>query len=393
VSTQPAPRTVLEAELQRRGWTLEECSRQAEAFARAHHINATLSPRHLQRLTAGHGTHGQPLGPIRPGTRRLLETMFTRPADELLNPPPQPTHTMPETNDPAAELRARMNTAQAMTGETAVLFQQKLELTRVLDRRLGSHGLLGELCEQIHQIERLLRYTLRPDIRATLARILVDYSTLAGWQSLDRREMTQAWHHYNRAITAAREAAAPDLEAYAHAAQATVLLDIGEPHRAQQLTHHARTLAATAPPLLQAWLAAAHGETCAHNQNHAAALRAFDEATHHMPTHIEPEQTPYIVFGHEHLTRWHGSALAALGDHQAITVLTNALTQLDPTFTRAETALRVDLATAHATLGNHDEARANSGRAWQLAQTIGSTRQQHRLAALGGSGAELRRAR
>jgi hypothetical protein len=67
---------------------------------------------------------------------------------------------------------------------------------------------------------------------------------------------------------------------------------------------------------------------------------------------------------------------------EAVDVLTGALERLDPTFIRAETALRVDLAIALNTIDEPSEARTQARRARQLAIQIGSTRQQCRMKSL-----------
>ena len=129
-----------------------------------------------------------------------------------------------------------------------------------------------------------------------------------------------------------------------------------------------------APRILRSWLAAAHGER-------TASLHAFDHAAQLLPG--EPaDDRPYVALDAVHLARWRGHALARFGHLDAITILTNALNQLDPTFVRAETALRVDLATAHAANGDHDEARTHIDHALQLATQVGSARQRRRIAAL-----------
>lgn len=71
-----------------------------------------------------------------------------------------------------------------------------------------------------------------------------------------------------------------------------------------------------------------------------------------------------------------------LGDAEAIGVLTGALERLDPTFTRAETALRVDLAAVLTTFDERAEARVHAQRANNLAMEIGSSRLQHRMRSL-----------
>jgi hypothetical protein len=83
-----------------------------------------------------------------------------------------------------------------------------------------------------------------------------------------------------------------------------------------------------------------------------------------------------------HLARWRGHALARFGHPDAITVLTDALGRLDPTFVRAETALRVDLATALAAHGDQDEARTHANHADQLAAQVVSARQRRRIKTL-----------
>ena len=80
--------------------------------------------------------------------------------------------------------------------------------------------------------------------------------------------------------------------------------------------------------------------------------------------------------------RWRGHALARFGDSDDNTVLTSALRQLDPSFVRAETALRVDLATALAAIADRDGARTHTDHALRLAAQVGSVRQSRRVRTL-----------
>ena len=80
-----------------------------------------------------------------------------------------------------------------------------------------------------------------------------------------------------------------------------------------------------------------------------------------------------------HLTRWRGHGLAVLGDAQAIDYLTRALDQLDPSFVRAQCALRADLAQAFHATGERDQARMEALAAKQLAMQIGSARNRRRV--------------
>jgi hypothetical protein len=82
-----AYRTLLEQKIKERRQTFEEFAEFAEVFARTHGESGTISLRHLQRLVAGRGTGGQPLGSVRPATARLLERIFGVGVEELLSPP------------------------------------------------------------------------------------------------------------------------------------------------------------------------------------------------------------------------------------------------------------------------------------------------------------------
>ena len=80
-------RTLLEQMIKERRQTFEEFAEFAEVFARDHGEPGTISVRHLQRLVAGRGVGGQPLGAVRPATARLLERIFGVSVEELLSPP------------------------------------------------------------------------------------------------------------------------------------------------------------------------------------------------------------------------------------------------------------------------------------------------------------------
>lgn len=226
----------------------------------------------------------------------------------------------------------------------------------------------------------MLTYGTTRGHRADLAAVLAEASALAGWQALDRAATAQAWDHHERAKHAAREAESPALLAHAMAQQAIILIDIGETGLAVEQLAEARQLAEhTAPALLRAWLAAAHGEGLAAAGRRSDALRAFDEAGALLPVEPVDPALPFLFLAGTHLDRWRGHALARLGEPDAITELTTALARLPATFVRARTAMHVDLAYAHAATGDRDAALAHARQAHQLARQIKSDRQQRRL--------------
>ncbi|MGH3779057.1 MAG: hypothetical protein ACRDRO_00120 [Pseudonocardiaceae bacterium] len=368
-------RTLLEHRIRQRCMTFEEFIEHAETFARDNHEPGTLSLRHLQRLVSG-----QPPSKLRPATARLLERLFNEPITALLAPPK--TKTANEDEDPTAELRQLLNAARRVDRSTINLLHQQLDGIRRLDRQLGAIVVRDELKAKIHQVERLATHSLAPGTREPLAALLSEMHTLAGWQALDLGDITESWQHYEQSRSTAAQSDSIAHESHAAAEQAFVLIDAASTSDAIDLLDSARRRAdATTPQVLRAWLAAAHGEALAAHGNRTASLHAFDHAAELLPDDPTDER-PYVALDPIHLARWRGHALARFGDPDATAVLTDALTRLDPSFVRAETALRVDLATALAATGDTDEARIHADHAARLAAQVGSARQRRRVKTL-----------
>ena len=308
--------------------------------------------------------------------RRLFREIYGRTNAELGFPDE------PEEDPEATELRSRLAIARTIDQQTVTLFHRQIDHARTLDRRFGALTQLDQLRAQISQVHQLLTYSTG-GVRMALAGALMEASTLAGWQALDRTAHGQAWTHYERAKAAARESSAPTLLAHALAEQAFLLIDLGETTAAVDQLAHARTLATgTTSALFRAWLAAAHGEALAAAGHAHDAQRAFDTASALLPTNPVDPELPFLFLGGSHLDRWRGHALARLGAPDAIDQLTNALTRLPPDFVRARTGLLVDLTYAHAAAGDRDAALAHARHARRLATQIRSDRQQRRLSRL-----------
>jgi hypothetical protein len=371
------PRTVLEQRIRQQCMTYEEFVQHAETFARDNHETGTLSLRHLQRLVSG-----KPVGALRPATARLLEQLLDEPIATLLAPP---RTVAADDEDPATELRRLLHAARRIDRSTITLLHQQLDAIRRLDRQLGAVVVRDELNAKIRQVQRLTAYSLAPGTREPLAGLLSEMHTLAGWQALDLGEVTRSWQHYEHSRSAAAQSNSIPHESHAAAEQAFVLIDGGATGDAVDLLDNARRRADTAASLvLQAWLAAAHGEALAAHGDQTASLHAYERAAELLPK--DPiDERPYVALDAVHLSRWRGHALARFGHPDAIIVLTDALNRLDPSFVRAETALRVDLATAFAAGDNQDEARTHADRARSLAGELGSKRQHRRLKTLAAS--------
>jgi tetratricopeptide (TPR) repeat protein len=305
--------------------------------------------------------------------RRLFREIYGRTNAELGFPD------KPEENPEAAELRARLAVARTIDQETVEVFRHQIDHVRRVDRRFGALTQLEQLRTQIDQVQQLLTYRTGPQ-RPALAGVLVEASTLAGWQALDRAAVGQAWTHYERAKAAAHETESAALLAHATAEQAFVLVDLDETSAAVDQLAHARDIAkGAATPLLRAWLAAAHGETLAAAGCANDARRAFDTAATLLPADPIDPALPFLFLGDSHLDRWRGNALARVGAPDAIDQLTAALARLPTDFVRARTGLLVDLAYAHAAAGDRDAALTYAQQARRLAAQIKSDRQQRRL--------------
>ena len=377
------PRTVLDAKIRERNMTLDEFAEYAARFAHDHGETGTISTRHLQRLIAGPGAGGTQQIP-RPATRRLLERIFGVPLDELLASPRSGDDDVARCAADGAELARMIAAANRVDPDTVRLLAAQVDTTRRLDRRFGAATLLDALRLHAQHVESLLAYCTDGPTRRALAAVLTDAHTLAGWQSLDRGEAVAAWEHYRRAGDMARVAESTALESHALAEQAVVLADIGRAADSAEMSAHARETGRKSPPLLQAWLSAAHGEALAAARHQEASTRAFADAERLLPDTVEQAVSggPYLALNAAHLARWQGHALARFGSPDAVSVLSRALAAHDVEFSRAEGALRTDLALAHLTIGDNAVAWEQHVAAAVIVDAVGSVRQRRRLEAV-----------
>lgn len=308
--------------------------------------------------------------------QKLFRDVYGRTNEELGFPPELQ-------DDDADELRALLAVSRSVDPETIERFRRQIDDARHVDRQYGGIMLLDQLRSHIKQLERLLGYSTVRGHREALSRVLTEASTLAGWVSLDRNAIVQAWNHYERAKAAAREAGDQAALAHATAEQAFVLVDLGETTQAAEQLAHARSLGeGTVSPLLQSWLAAAHGEGLAVVGRRGDALHAFDTADELLPSDPIDPSLPFLFLGGSHLDRWRGNALARIGDPDAIDRLTDALPRLPAAFVRAKVGMLVDLAYAHAAANDRDGALRYSREARRLGMQIKSDRHLRRLQGL-----------
>ncbi|MCA1185896.1 tetratricopeptide repeat protein [Saccharopolyspora sp. 6T] len=366
------PKTRLQVVRRQLDYSADDVIRMLDRLAKRLDVSV-MSPTSLKtklsRWENGHESVSEPY-------RRLFREIYGR-TDEELGFPSEPD------DQDVAELRARIAVARQVDPELLESFRLQVDHARQIDRRFGGVTMLDRLRGDIDQVSNLLGHSTLSGHREALAGVLTEASTLAGWEALDRSAHGQAWEHYERAKTAAREAMSAPLLAHATAEQAFVLIDIGETEAAAQQLAVAREMAGdAAPSLLRAWLAAAHGEGLSAVGQRDNALRAFDQADQLLPSEPVDPALPFLFLGGSHLDRWRGNALSKLGEAEAIDQLTDALPRLPEAFTRARTGILVDLAFAYTAAGERDAALEHSRQARHLASQIKSDRQLRRLSGL-----------
>ncbi|WP_320774623.1 XRE family transcriptional regulator [Streptomyces sp. CRN 30] len=280
------------------------------------------------------------------------------------------------------ELLSRIDSASSVSTSMVKALNDQTELLRTMDRQMGAASLIDQMTGHLAALEEALNFAVLPSARRPVALALAGASTLAAWQAIDSGAVERAWRHYELAKRAARDAEAPMYLAHAMGEQAYVLCEAGRPTLAVELVRDAqRTLGQSGSPRLRAWLYAAEAELCAHAGMPDDCRRALDAAMGAVPLGPEDRDPDMasIFLNSAHLTRWRGNVLALLGDEEAVTNSYDALEVMDPTFVRARAGLHADLAHAHLTRAEYDDARTHLREARLLAGRTGSVRQRRRI--------------
>jgi transcriptional regulator with XRE-family HTH domain len=344
-----------------RGWSQSEAARELAALARSSGAPVAGAASLKTLLSRWENGHAVP----EPQYRALLGALYGRTPVELGIAGPRAD---PEAAAAPARFRAALAAAAVVEGAALDLWREQLDVATRLDDELGTTG-AGEVVRALlDRLDETAQHTITPSRRAAVAALLAPAAILAGAQELDRGRPDLAWQRYLQARTAAAEAGHPEAVADASAGLATVLVDVGEPAAAGALLEAAE---AELPAPTRARLAGAQAATAAALGDVAGARRAIAVADAAAPT---------LAVELVDLHRWHGHALAVLGDPAAAQPLRRALAA-PPRSVRHRAAVHADLALTLAR-AHPDDAASHARTARELAERIGSARTQARLAAL-----------
>jgi transcriptional regulator with XRE-family HTH domain len=358
-----------------RGWSQERLVREIEQYARRNvtDVASTASLRvYVSEWENGKRTLSDRYAGI---LRKLLGVTDA----ELRSAAPTPAVA---SVDGYEELLSRIDAAGSVGESMVQAFNDQTELLRTMDRQRGATGLVDQMTGHLAALEDALNFAVLPTARRPVALALAGASTLAAWQAIDSGAVERAWRHYELAKRAARDAEAPMYLAHAMAEQAYVLCEAGRPALGVELVRDARrTVGQSDSARLRAWLFAAEAEMCAYAGMPDDSRRALDAALVAIPPGPEDRDPDMlsIFLNSAHLARWHGNVLALLGDGEAVARLYEALEGIDPSFVRARAGLHTDLAQAHLTRAEYDEAHTHLSQARLLASRTGSVRQRRRV--------------
>jgi transcriptional regulator with XRE-family HTH domain len=351
-----------------RGWSQSQAARELAALAEASGAPVAGAASLKTLLSRWENGHAVP----EPQYRTLLGELYGHTPAELgiAGPPADPG----AAGSPA-QLRAALAAAAAVDGTALELWREQLHVATRLDDELGATG-AGELVRAlVERLDDTVRHTIGPSRRAAVAAVLAPAAALAGAQELDRGRPDLAWQRYDLARTAAAESRLPDAVADAVSGQAIVLVDVGEAAAARALLDAGEP---ELPHVARPRLAGARAGAAAALGDAAGARRAIAAASER-PARADAAE-PAVAVDLADLHRWHGHALAVLGDPAAADPLRRALSA-PPRSVRHRAAVHADLALT--LVAEHpQDAAVHARAARELAERIGSARTEARLAAL-----------
>jgi hypothetical protein len=260
------PRTVLEYLVWQRDRTYEELVHDFHLAAREMKEQATLSARHLRRLASGQRSGTTPV------TRRVLQHMFGRPADQLLQPwTAQYTliHSTPGRTRPSGTSERELIAMAAQRARQFTLSSEPTVSTESIEqvyedvRRLATaypqrplSELLGELVEVQHGVYELLEKRQRPQQARELYLLAGVVGGLLAKASHDLTDAHAALTQARAAFVCADNADHDGLRAWLRGLQTMVAYWAGRPAESVRYAQSGAKYAARSKGTVSVWLPA-----------------------------------------------------------------------------------------------------------------------------------------
>lgn len=284
------PRTVLEYLLWEQDRTYEELAADFDRLAEELNERATLSPRHLRRLASGERSGTTPV------TRRVLQRMFGRPTEDLLQPwngsghaalvraapaPCVPAGTSERELIAMAAQRARKFTLTAESAASPESLEQVYDDVRRIAVAYPQRPLpeiLGDLVDVQDGVYELLEHRQRPQQARDLYLLAGVVGGLLAKASHDLSDPHAAMTQARAAYLCADNADHDGLRAWLRGLQSLVAYWAGRPAESVRYAQSGAEFAANSGGTTTVWLPASEARGLAALGNAGGALAAIERA-------------------------------------------------------------------------------------------------------------------
>lgn len=283
------PRTVLEHLLWEQDRTYEELAADFNRLADKQEERATMSPRHLRRLASGERSGTTPV------TRRVLQHMFGRPVDDLLQPwshghaalvqlapaPCMPAGLSEREMITMAAQRARKFTLTAESAVSRESVEQVYDDVRriaVAYPRRPLPEILGDLVDVQDSVYELLEHRQRPQQGRDLYLLAGVIGGLLAKASHDLSEPHAAMTQARAAYLCADNADHDGLRAWLRGLQSLVAYWAGRPGESVRYAQSGAEFATRSGGTATVWLPASEARGLAALGNAGGALAAIERA-------------------------------------------------------------------------------------------------------------------
>jgi transcriptional regulator with XRE-family HTH domain len=349
---------------------------------------------HIDRATVVRWEAGatEPLPYIRPRLGRLLHVSREQ-LEALLLEGASPAQGVDRAAGAALRLASsNLASRSPVHAELLSTYETLTDTYRQLDYQAGAQSVQAET--QTH-LNRLL--AAADQVPSALYRRFIlglgDVAQLAAWLAIDSQDYAAGRQYCALSLSCAEEGEDPNLHSYILGVMSYIHLHAGRGSEALRLLEAALRIADNpkfgVDPAVRSWLYEAMGEAYACVGNRAAGAEALARAEQLFDTVTTDTVPRWLGFfnAEAHVVRLKGRCLVRLGDGAAaISILETACKLLPEHYVRERSGTLIDLAAAHLLeVNSHNnatepEAAASiAERAFQLAQTTQSTRNQRRV--------------